>query len=396
MRTVRAGEMFLSQSGKGLQFGLSSDSQVESTTVYWPGGERETFGAIAKGKHYLLKQGSGTALALASPSKRRDLNVSHLPTRTSSPGNAAIALPSAIPLPPLSYLERGAIRRELDTSNRSTLLVFWSATCPHCRAELSSLGRRHDELASANLRILPLCVDQISERAIAEASNLIAATGYPGTWGFIQQEDFEQLMAVQSALFDKTPPAAVPLSFLLNPHQSLVSLYRGPIPQDVLLFDLSTLTNTADRALRNLALPFAGRWFTQPAAADFAPKMIARRVQANYPELSLPYLHIAATLSNDVDRENLLKELAAKHHQLARQYSQQGKVADASYHFQKSLQSDQNNPLAHNDYGTLLAQTGKLEEGAAHFEEALRLRPDYPLAKRNLDRARMLIDQQNR
>ena len=152
------------------------------------------------------------------------------------------------------------------------------------------------------------------------------------------------------------------------------------------------VTATGD-ALRNLAPPFTGRWITKPAGPAFLPNLIARRIQARYPEEALPYLQHAAEKSGAVEKERLMAELGRRHFQLADKYAKQRLSAKSDYHYLKSLEAAPDNPSVHNDYGTSLAQRGLLHDGARHFAEALRLRPNFPLAKKNLARAQELLKQ---
>jgi tetratricopeptide (TPR) repeat protein len=196
---------------------------------------------------------------------------------------------------------------------------------------------------------------------------------------------------LQEALFDSTPDFAVPLSLLLRPGNDLVAIYRGALSRDTLIHDCRTAAAAPDPALRDLAPPFPGRWFTLPAEPAFLPRLIARRIQARYPEDALFYLHLAAEKSEDSEKQNLMAELGHRHFRLAVRYEAERLTQKADYHFAKSLEVAPNNAAVHNDFGTSLANRGRLKEGEKHFAEALRLQPDFPLAEKNLARARELL-----
>ena len=60
-QTVRAGDGFLSQSSKWLNFGLGQASEIDSVVVRWPGGASERFEGVTRNGRYILKQGVGKA-----------------------------------------------------------------------------------------------------------------------------------------------------------------------------------------------------------------------------------------------------------------------------------------------------------------------------------------------
>ena len=197
-------------------------------------------------------------------------------------------------------------------------------------------------------------------------------------------DELERLQVLQEALFDKTPDFAVPFSLLLRPGNDIVAIYRGPLSMEALAYDMANVVTASDLRLRNLAPPFSGRWFTLPAAPAFLPNMVARRIQARYPEDAVSWLHLAAAKADGTQKSKLTVELGRKHYSLARKFLEKRMAEDAEYHFNRSLEVIPNAPRVHNDFGTMLAQLGRLKEAEQHFAEAVRLAPDYPLAEKNL------------
>ena len=60
------------------------------------------------------------------------------------------------------------------------------------------------------------------------------------------------------------------------------------------------------------------------------------------------------------------------------------RLAEARAHLQKSLQTDANQPVAHELLGGLLEAAGEIPEAVSHYKEAIRLRPDYGKARIDL------------
>ena len=61
VRTLRAGEGFLTQSTKWLHFGVGDAQGPFEARVRWPDGVAETFSDLAPGSHLVLEQGTGRA-----------------------------------------------------------------------------------------------------------------------------------------------------------------------------------------------------------------------------------------------------------------------------------------------------------------------------------------------
>ncbi|OUV09449.1 MAG: hypothetical protein CBC46_13265 [Verrucomicrobiaceae bacterium TMED86] len=386
VRSVRAGEMYLSQSSKWVHFGLPEDAKVTGVSVLWPGGVRSTYEGIEVGNRYGVQQGESSVRRIE---RRRKLTLEDapLPTVSASSGQASIVLPAPVGLPISSYVDEAGKRTSLSKADSPCLLLLWSAGCDHCQKELAQFTKIPDDF-----KVLALCVDGSGAEQREIARDLIAKTGFAGNWGMIGANQVEQVHVLQEALFDSTPKLAVPLSFLLRPGNEIVAIYRGPISSKVVSYDCQTAARAPDVALRNLAPPFPGRWFTLSAPPAFLPNMIVRRMQERYPEEALPYLHRAAEKSGIIAKQKLFAELGLRHYFFAAKFASEQKMGKSDDHYLKSIEADPRNPSVHNDFGSSLAGRGRLEEGRKHFSEALRLKPDFPLARKNLAKVTELLE----
>lgn len=385
VRSVRAGEMYLSQSSKWVHFGLPENARVTGATVLWPGGKRSTYEDLEAGNRYEIKQGE-TFAKRVERKRAVALETTPLKTVTTTSGHASLVLPAPVRLPFETYFDDTGNLANLPASNSPRLLLLWSAGCEHCKRELAQLSKIPD-----GFDVLALCVDGNTPEQRKEARDLIAETGFAGAWGMIGVDQVEQVHVLQEALFDSTPEFAVPLSFLLRPGNEMVAIYRGPLSIDVVSYDCQKVATASDAALRDLAPPFSGRWFTLPAPPAFLPNLIARRIQERYPEAALPYLHRAAAKSGVSEKQKLLFELGRRHFFLASKFASERELEKSDDHYLKSIKADPSNPSVHNDFGSSLARRGRLEEGKKRFEEALRLKPDFPLAQKNLARVMELL-----
>src|SRR5690606_25887602 len=103
IRTLHAGDGFLSQSTAWLHFGLGQpqDNAFTATAiVHWPGGETEAFPGLTANRFHLLTQGKNSPELWETPKTQIDLSdaPSDLPA---SPSTARIVLTAPLPLPQL-------------------------------------------------------------------------------------------------------------------------------------------------------------------------------------------------------------------------------------------------------------------------------------------------------
>ena len=162
LRSVRAGELFLSQSSKWLHVGLEGQV-VEGVEVLWPGGVRESFDQMAAGGRYELVRGTGKAVQQAVRIQRPVLSEAANSPTTDPGGQARVLLPVRLPMPLISYRDSALKPEVVRSGELMRLLVLWSARCEHCQSELPRLMAGHRSLQEAGVEVLALCVDQISE-----------------------------------------------------------------------------------------------------------------------------------------------------------------------------------------------------------------------------------------
>ena len=314
VRSVRAGDAFLSQSSKWLHFGLGTGASIEQLIVDWPGGDREQFRGLSPGDRYDLKQGYGQAVRVQ---RRAPVSLTTKPYATMPPSAAArVVLPGRIALPPVSMrFDDSSANLSFDDVKSPTLITFWTSSCPNCRHELSDFAKNQSKFEKANLRVVAVCLDGLEQtdgvegQLTSDASEFLQSIEFPFQSAGTDAETVELLNQFQKTLFGQYPGFVVPLSFLVDSQGQVVSIYRGSYSHELFLRD-RRLTELDDVKLRTLATPLRGTWITKPATKSQFAEFVGLRM-STFPKAALRYLEIAIKeAESDPVRQRALRERA--------------------------------------------------------------------------------------
>jgi hypothetical protein len=262
VRSVRAGDLFLSQSSKWLHFGLGSEVDQTKARVIWPGGEVEIFVDLSAGR-FLLQQGTGKALALP---QRAAITLKPQALEAVTAQQARIILPARVPFPKITFRNQAAQTKILVADGKPRLLILWSGTCNHCETSLQEISKSATAIRTSGLEVLALSVDGISGPAtdLSHAYDLIDHTKFTFPWGLIDAPSISRIHNFQAGLFDRTPPPTVPLLILLDEKKRALAIYRGETPIAEILEDWQTIRTANETQLYHFAPPLSGTWFTNP------------------------------------------------------------------------------------------------------------------------------------
>ena len=129
VRSLRAGDLFLSQSSKWLHFGIAGAGEIAAADVLWPGGQRERFAGLANGGRFLLRQGTGKASPWHPQVQRKQSvlpdQVDEKLVATKDHGIARIILPGRVPMPAITFRDQAARAAALTRDGKPRLLVLW-------------------------------------------------------------------------------------------------------------------------------------------------------------------------------------------------------------------------------------------------------------------------------
>jgi len=256
VRTVRAGDGFLSQSSKRIHFGLPTEVEIEEVRVRWPGTRTPvSFRDIVANGRYRLVEG--------------DVGVQRLPTRSEVPltakplGKRATASDaSRTVLSQRLAWPRGETSQRLEQSDgRLTLAVLWASWCEPCLAELADLAGHHDALSNAGVDIVTINSDE--KRAEADAA--ISSTRLPFDVRFASDELMESLSELDNVVFYRKRPLPLPCSFLIDEEKKIAVIYKGRVGFQQVIDDADRMKRSSAEIVES-GLPFPGRriaqWFS--------------------------------------------------------------------------------------------------------------------------------------
>ena len=413
VKSLRAGEGFLSQSSKWLHFGLGNLDDIERLVVHWPGGTAEEFLNVDTDRHYVLVQGTGTARPWNPPVRTMGLAPS-VPPASPPSGPAHVVLTTRVPLPALEYKtfdgESAAVE---DVQNRPLLVNLWASWCVPCVTELQEFAEHEQELRAAGLEILALSVDVLSESTAGSAeaaSKLIQDLEFPFAAGLAESALVDKLEIMHNKTMILERPLVIPISVLIDSRGRMAAFYKGQVTVERLLDDVRKLPLEGEDWHR-AALPLAGRWYRRPNPLRLIP-FATLLLKRNFIDEGLAYIADNRQLvENDYEYAKLLTvegekiaargdlktaearqrealrvdaELAVAHKNLGSVLERQGQTDEAVAAYRTAIELNPELAVAHLNLGAIMARQGKLNEALEGYREALRIDPTLALGHLNL------------
>ncbi|MEM7313448.1 MAG: ASPIC/UnbV domain-containing protein, partial [Planctomycetota bacterium] len=268
VKTLMAGDGFLSQSTKWLHFGLGKSDQIESVTVRWPGGDAQVLAGIECDRWYRVQQDDSPEQIERKPIR---MAASSESLATAASGSASrIVTSSRNPLPPLRYEEFGGRTVDIPLGRKQPVLLnLWASWCQPCLKEMSEWKEHAGKFQSAGLQVYCLSMDEVDQNdtsSKADSRKLIEKLDLPFNVGVVNRELYQRLEQSLNWPFRRRIPVAVPTSLLIDGNGRLTVIYRGPVSSDQIVEDVA-LCSASNLALADTALPFPGRWHVRPQPA---------------------------------------------------------------------------------------------------------------------------------
>lgn len=418
IRSLHAGDGYLSQGSKWVHFGLGAETTVAAVKVHWPGGEVEQFSNCTADGRFQLQQGTGTATKWIPPERVVELTPSRLET-THSPRARRIVLRDRVPMPDLSCMSFDGESFSISPEVRQPVLVnLWATWCAPCLVELTDFAQHETRIRDAGVDIVALNVeisgtDTTVDRDKAKLM-LKQQIKFPFRSGMANQETLETLDAFQEILISlREESGQLPSSFLIDQHGRMAVIYPGPVSVDQLCADVRNLQESSKSGLdREIAgLPFPGQWFIDVLQSDEVLIQLVNELQQRHLDdgaLQLGGLAADLTSRRGVQKANRLRladlfykagqdslnrrefqtavrylgeavrlrpEWIEAQTNLGNAYSGLNLLSLAEQQYLQALQTDPQFVYPHLNLGVLYLNQGQNERAAQHLHAVIQLQP---------------------
>ena len=295
LRTLRAGDSFLSQSSKWVHFGLGANAEIEKLAVRWPGAiEFEEFSGATVDARFRLVQGTGKASRWEPPAEISKLKPQVLDPLPSG-DSIQVVTTTAMPVPQMTYTTFDGVAKTVKIGTLKqpaapVLINLWASWCAPCLTELSEWKTHSNKFAESGLQVYALSVDALNDddgkaKAIAASKKL----GLPFVVGLAPDSVPEKIQMLNDQMFEYRKPLPVPTTILINHYGQLEAIYKGSVGADRIARDVVNMPTRPNKK-RDLALPFQGRWLAPARQQQFFP-LALNLARAGYPEDAEAILH---------------------------------------------------------------------------------------------------------
>jgi tetratricopeptide (TPR) repeat protein/peroxiredoxin len=242
IRTVRAGEAFVSQHSKWIHFGLGEHPQIKRLRVRWPGSQAfEEFAGIEPNGRYRIVQGSDP-VRVQSPPRTMLLEPTeqkpHPPTQ-----KARTLLVFRKDLPSLELDDLAGRPAPFSPKGQVTLVNLWASWCQPCMVELTDFAKHYEALQTAGTDVMAVSVDGLGQDpgSREDARSLAEQAGWPFAVRLATDQAIEQLTILDNTTFYFQFPLPVPTSFLVDREGRVAAIYKGAVTSEQVINDARLL-----------------------------------------------------------------------------------------------------------------------------------------------------------
>lgn len=263
IKTLRAGDGFLSQSSKWVHFGIGKEAEISRLVVRWPGGDTRAFSDIRAGGRYRVVQG-GACQSVTAPPRGR-LEPKEVPARP-APVSSRTFTHVSIPLPKLTHRTPGGVKTKVAAFDRPALVLLWASWCAPCREELRQIVQRRRKIETMGLDVVAVHVGNLATGGAPQdaqsAARFLQEINFPFRSGAGDARLLDIVQVAHDYLFDLHEPLPLPSSVLIDPHGHLHAICKGPLDVDALLGEIQAVSQfpSLGTQRRNFSLPCGGRW----------------------------------------------------------------------------------------------------------------------------------------
>ncbi|MEZ5974839.1 MAG: ASPIC/UnbV domain-containing protein [Planctomycetota bacterium] len=264
LRTVRAGEGYLSQSSEWQHVGVGAAEELQ-VDVRWADGSRESFGSVPAGRSWILVRGDGRAREGAAPGTFAVAGGA--PAVPPAPAVHEHILGVPHPLPTLKVRTRqrgeialgGVLKSRSGRTQKPMLLMVWGADCRYCLEELADWSKQRAMVQAGGLGVVALELPDAEQRG----AGLLAGMQWPYADVSAGDDTVPILQGLLGYFTDQTGPLALPLSLLIDGHGRIQVIFQG-IADPARVLELQALFALEGPERLRAAMPYDGLFLEPP------------------------------------------------------------------------------------------------------------------------------------
>ena len=407
VKQVTLGSGFLSQSSLTVSFGLGAWSGPVKARITWPSAREQVLEKLPVNHRIAVTEGEANWQATPFQPGRSDPRACAAQPRP-APGSPPDGIPllSPVAAPPFSLknLAGESVTRQ-SLGGRPVVVNFWATWCAPCQTEMKLWVDHYREIQAAGGEIVAISVDEPQDKNKVEQFARDRRLPFPVL--LMDAETLERYNVFYQTLFERSGDMEIPTTFLLNSRGEVAKLYRGVVPMETLLADLSAVEARPEQLAR-AGLPYEGRRLAQPIFRDYsrlgglfylrglyddAAFYLQRAIEAT-PFYAEAWSNLGVLYGRQGDLEKarqaferaveLKPDFAEAQFNLGMTYTRLGDSPRAEQAFARALELDPNDPQNKLHYALALGAGGKTQAAAPVMEDYLRQEPNDAAAHNNL------------